>query len=120
MTVLHNRVSRKELKLRVLNDATPRQTISFYLYTSIADPQAFRDQWYLALKDIGILGRIYIAREGVNAQISVPLANIDGFRNFLEEQTPFKGLRLNFAVNDDGKSFFVHKSQAKNCSRWHR
>jgi len=107
MPVLHNRVSRKELKLRVLNDATPRQTISFYLYTPIADPQTFRDQWYLTLKDIGILGRIYIAREGVNAQISVPLANMDGFRNFLEEQSPFRGLRLNFAVNDDGKSFFV-------------
>jgi len=32
---------------------------------------------------------------------------MDGFRNFLEEQSPFRGLRLNFAVNDDGKSFFV-------------
>jgi UPF0176 protein len=107
MPVLHNRVSRKELKLRVQQDPTPRQTISFYLYTPIADPQAFRDQWYLALKDLGILGRIYIADEGVNAQISAPISNMDAFRNFLDSQPPFKGLRLNIAVDDDGKSFFV-------------
>ncbi len=107
MPVLHNRVSRKELKLRVQQDPTPRQTISFYLYTPIADPQAFRDQWYISLKDLGILGRIYIAEEGVNAQISAPISNMDAFRNFLDSQPPFKGLRLNIAVDDDGKSFFV-------------
>lgn len=107
MPVLHNRVSRKELKLRVQQDPTPRQTISFYLYTPITDPHSFRDQWYLALKELGILGRIYIAEEGVNAQISAPIANMDAFRNFLDSQPPFKGLRLNIAVDDDGKSFFV-------------
>jgi UPF0176 protein len=107
MPVLHNRVSRKELKLRLQQDITPRQTISFYRYTPIADPQAFRDQWYLSLKEMGILGRIYIAEEGVNAQISAPVSSMDAFRNFLESQPAFKGLRLNIAVDDDGKSFFV-------------
>ncbi|MGL6266361.1 MAG: rhodanese-related sulfurtransferase [Chitinophagaceae bacterium] len=107
MPVLHNRVSRKELKTRVQQDPTPRQTISFYLYTPIADPQALRNQWYLSLKELGILGRIYISDEGVNAQISSPVSNFDAFRNFLEIQPAFSGLRLNIAVDDDGKSFFV-------------
>ena len=114
MPVLHNRVSRKELKLRVQQDSTPRQTISFYLYTPIPDPQSFRDHWYLSLKEIGVLGRIYIAEEGVNAQISVPILQMDAFRDFLEAQPPFKGLRLNIAVDDDGKSFFVLDIKVRN------
>jgi UPF0176 protein len=32
---------------------------------------------------------------------------MESFRNFLDSQAPFKGLRLNIAVDDDGKSFFV-------------
>jgi UPF0176 protein len=70
-------------------------------------PQAMRDLWYLSLKELGILGRIYISDEGVNAQISSPVSNLDAFRNFLESQPSFTGLRLNIAVDDDGKSFFV-------------
>jgi UPF0176 protein len=114
MPVLHNRVSRKELKLRVQQDITPRQTISFYRYTPIPDPTAFRDQWYLSLLTIGVLGRIYIAEEGVNAQISLPVANLEKFSQFLEDQEAFKGLRLNLAVDDDGKSFFVLDIKVRN------
>ena len=107
MSVLHNRISRRELKARLENDTTPRKTISFYLYTPIPDPVAFRDDWYLQLSGLGVLGRIYVATEGVNAQISVPLAQFEAFRAFLDRQEPFKSLRLNTAVDDSGKSFFV-------------
>lgn len=72
MAQLHNRISRKELKQKILNDPTPRTTISFYCYIKIEDPASFRNKLYKDLKDIGVLGRIYVANEGINAQISVP------------------------------------------------
>lgn len=107
MAQLHNRISRKELKEAVLSDPTPRTTISFYCYFRIEDPQVFRNVLYRDLKEIGVLGRIYIAEEGINAQISVPAGNLEQFRNYLYSIEPLNGLRLNIAVDDDGKSFFV-------------
>ena len=107
MAVLHNRVSRRELKLRAQADPTPRQTISFYRYTLIDDPRSCRNHWYQQLQAMGVYGRIYMAREGVNAQVSVPGQNLEAFRAFLEKEPGFENLRLNMAVEDDGRSFFV-------------
>lgn len=107
MANLHNRVSRRELKERMANDPTPRTTISFYNYTYIEDPKGFRDDLYRHLSEIGVMGRIYVANEGINAQISVPSANLDAFRSYLYSLAGFDGLRLNIAVDDNGKSFFV-------------
>lgn len=104
---LHNRVSRKELKERMLKDPTPRTTISFYCYFPIADPVDFRHTLYRHLGELGVMGRIYVATEGINAQISVPAANVDPLRQYLYSIEPLNGLRLNIAVNDDGKSFYV-------------
>lgn len=104
---LHNRVSRKELKERILLDPTPRTTISFYCYFKIENPGTFRDQLYRDFSAIGVLGRIYIASEGINAQISVPTENFEKFKTILYAVEPLNGLRLNIAVDDDGKSFYV-------------
>ncbi|MEQ1678213.1 MAG: rhodanese-related sulfurtransferase [Chitinophagaceae bacterium] len=107
MAQLHNRISRKELKEKLRNDPTPRTTISFYCYFKIEDPTILRNILYKDLKEFGVLGRIYIAGEGINAQISVPSANVEIFRTYLYSIKPLDGLRLNLAVDDDGKSFFV-------------
>jgi UPF0176 protein len=107
MAQLHNRISRRELKERILQDNTPRTTISFYCYFKIDDPAAFRNKLYADLKALGVLGRIYLAEEGINAQISVPTENVSLFRNYLYTVEPLNGLRLNTAVDDDGKSFYV-------------
>ena len=107
MAVLHNRISRRELKERIKNDPTPRITISFYCYFPIEDPVAFRNRLYLDLSELGLLGRIYLAGEGINAQISVPADNLEALRAYLDSYDHLKGLRLNIAVDDDGKSFYV-------------
>ena len=67
MAQLHNRISRRELKDLILNDPTPRTTISFYCYFKIEDPAIFRNMLYKDLKEIDVLGRIYVANEGINA-----------------------------------------------------
>ena len=56
---------------------------------------------------MGVLGRIYLAHEGINAQVSVPAINFESFRTHLYGIEPLNGLRLNTAVDDDGKSFYV-------------
>lgn len=114
MALLHNRISRKELKERILNDPTPRTTISFYCYFKIEEPPVFRDQLYKQLKELGVLGRIYLAGEGINAQISVPTENFEAFRSYLYSIEPLNGLRLNIAVDDDGKSFYVLDVKVRN------
>ena len=114
MALLHNRISRKELKERILNDPTPRTTISFYCYFKIEEPPVFRDQLYKQLKELGVLGRIYLAGEGINAQISVPTENFEAFRSYLYSIEPLNGLRLNVAVDDDGKSFYVLDVKVRN------
>src|ERR1043166_4319451 len=103
---LHNRISRKELKERILNDPNPRTTVSFYCYFKIPEPTEFRNSLYKALNVMDVMGRIYLAHEGINAQVSIPTQNFEAFKNYLYSIEPLNGLRLNFAV-DDGKSFYV-------------
>jgi UPF0176 protein len=107
MAFLHNRISRRELKQRILADPTPRKTISFYCYFPIEEPGVFRNQLYKELNVLGVLGRIYLAHEGINAQVSLPEKNIQAFRDYLDSIEALRGLRLNVAVDDDGRSFYV-------------
>jgi UPF0176 protein len=104
---LHNRVNRRELKARLEASAEPRTTLSFYKYVTLDDPQAFRNELYAALDAVGTLGRIYVAREGVNGQMSVPTANFEALRAALHTWHFFQKMRLNVAVEADGKSFFA-------------
>lgn len=113
MAVLHNRVSQAELKQRLLAETEPRTTISFYQYFPIDDPQAFRDELYRALNDIKVFGRIYVASEGINAQLSVPSGNFDALKTYLYSIPPLNNLRINIAVDDDGKSFWVLKIKVR-------
>jgi UPF0176 protein len=109
MAVLHNRISQKELKERLYQETEPRRTISFYSYFPIEDPKQFRDTLYKHLYELKVFGRIYVAHEGINAQLSVPQSNFDALRDYLHSIEPLKDLRLNIAVDDDGKSFWVLK-----------
>lgn len=113
MSVLHNRVSNQELKQKLYEENFPRTTISFYQYFPVQDPQAFRDELYRAFNAMKVFGRIYVATEGINAQISVPTHYFDVFKDFLYSYKPLNGIRLNIAVNDNGKSFWVLKIKVR-------
>ena len=107
MSVLHNRISNKELKEKLYEENFPRTTISFYQYFTIQDPLAFRDELYKSLNLLQVFGRIYIATEGINAQISVPSHLFEEFKTYLYSIKGLEDIRLNIAVNDNGKSFWV-------------
>ncbi|MBK9983627.1 MAG: rhodanese-related sulfurtransferase [Saprospiraceae bacterium] len=104
---LHNKVNRDELRARIQKEEIRRTTLSFYAYAQIPDPDAFRDSFYKALQDLDVFGRIYVAHEGVNAQLSVPTRRLDELRTYLNTIPFLNNIRLNIAVEDNGKSFFT-------------
>ena len=113
MPELRNLVSQAELKKRIEADTQPRTTLSFYQYHQIENPQAWRDELYGRFASLGVLGRVYVAEEGINAQISVPTQNFEEFKKYLYSFDFLKGIRLNIAVEDDGKSFWVLKVKVR-------
>ena len=77
---LRNLLSKEELEARLAADPRPRTTLSFYQYANITEPQQFRDQLFAAWTELDVLGRVYVAFEGVNGQISLPSEHLDAFR----------------------------------------
>jgi UPF0176 protein len=106
---LHNKIEGRVLKERMRALPEKRVTISFYKYHHLADPAAFRNTLYAALEKLGVLGRIYVANEGINAQISVPENYFEAFKSYLYSIDFLNQVRLNIAVDDNGKSFFKLK-----------
>lgn len=108
MPVLHNLVSNEELRARMLAETEPRTTVSFYKYFTLDDAKAFRDALYVALTRLKVFGRVYVASEGINAQISVPASQYEAMKSMLYAFHPaLDNLRMNVALDDDGKSFWV-------------
>lgn len=104
--MLTNKIDRKVLKEQLKNETFKRRTISFYKYFNINNPQEFRDNLYLNWSELGCFGRIYVAHEGINAQMSVPEHNFDNFIKFLYSITELNQVPIKYAIEDDGKSFF--------------
>lgn len=103
---LYNRINKEELKIRLMNEDFKRITISFYKYFNINDPEKFRNELYKSWNSIGCFGRIYIAREGINAQMSIPEKNLKLFLDNLYEIDDLNQVPIKYAIEDDGKSFY--------------
>lgn len=110
---LHNKINKDELKQRLMESDEKRTTLSFYQYANIENPKQFRDDFYRSLSEVGVFGRIYVAQEGVNGQISLPTANFEEFKKRMDAVPFLKGIRLNIAIDDDGKSFYKLKIKVK-------
>jgi len=106
---LYNRVDKRVLKDQLKDIPYQRKTLSFYKYHQISEPATFRDDLYRGLDKLGVWGRIYVAHEGINAQISVPAERLNELRQYLYEIPFLNKVRLNIAVEDNGKSFFKLK-----------
>lgn len=110
---LYNRMDLDEARESLVSESFKRITVSFYNYFRIENPIDFRDELFLKFNELGVLGRIYIAHEGINSQISVPEHNFEAFRDFLYSFEGLAGIRLNIAVDDDGKSFLILKIKVR-------
>lgn len=92
--------SREEKKQAVISDGIERVTLSFYKYIQLGDPQAFRDELFERLSALGCLGRIYIAKEGINAQMNVPKKYWDQFDAYIKSKPELYGIPYKFAVEE--------------------
>ena len=101
---LFNQKSREQLKADLAEENFKRRTCSFYCYILIDDPQSLRDELYKDWFDLSILGRVYIAAEGINAQISVPEPHWDQFLETLNSRGVLAKIPLKYAVQE-GQSF---------------
>ncbi len=113
MKRLFNLVNNDRLKEQMLQSDEKRITLSFYQYAHITDTVAFRNQLYLGLSEFNVYGRIYVAKEGINAQISVPQEQFEGMKCYLYSFDFLDGIRLNIAVDDDGRSFYKLKIKVR-------
>lgn len=102
---LYNTLSAAERAELIDQAGKQRLTLSFYAYSKITNPQQFRDALFIAWNTLDALGRIYVAQEGINAQMSIPAENLDAFRETLEVYDFMSGIRLNVAVEHDDHSF---------------
>lgn len=93
------------LRERLEHEGRPRITLSFYRYVRLAEVEELRHALYAEWEALGLLGRVYLAAEGINAQVSLPTANLERFRAALDSWPEFRGVPWKIAVEDDGKSF---------------
>ena len=110
---LYNLLSKEELAARLALETEPRVTVSFYCYHPITDPDAFRDELFARFTEIGVLGRVFVATEGINAQTSVPQSRLDDLRACLYSYPWMDGLRLNTAADDTKTSFLKLKIKVR-------
>lgn len=106
MSLLVNRVNKHELKKQLQEESFKRITISFYRYVKIEEPDKLRDELFKNWSALGCFGRIYLANEGINAQMSVPGHNWEAFKEALYADARFANVPFKFAVDDNGKSFY--------------
>ena len=102
---LYNKLSAEERAKIIDENSQERITLSFYKYFNLGNPNLFRDYIYIKWSAIDVLGRIYVANEGINAQLSVPSENLEIFKKSIDEITPLNDVRLNIALEHYSKSF---------------
>jgi len=110
---LYNNLSAKERAELIEKAGKDRLTISFYKYAKIADTETFRNTMFIAWNALDVLGRIYIAEEGINAQLSVPADNFNAFKNHLDTISFLENVRLNIAIEHDNFAFLKLKVKVR-------
>ena len=111
---LYNKYSKEELLQRLNEEPFKRTTLSLYKYVIINDPETMRDQLFQEWSSLGVFGRTYIAREGINAQVSLPEDQLGAFREVIDSLPEFKDVPFKIAVDDDGKSFYKLMVKVRN------
>ena len=111
---LYNKLSANERAILIEKAGNRRITLSFYKYHQIKNTSLFRDHLYLMWEKLDVLGRIYIASEGINAQLSMPSQNLNEFKTKLDSIDFLKEIRLNVAVEQDNFSFLKLKVKIRN------
>ena len=110
---LYNKLNKKE-RLDLINKAGgKRLTLSFYKYHNIKNPNIFRNHLFVEWNKLNVLGRIYVAHEGINAQLSVHSNKLIEFKKSIDNISFLKGVRLNIAIEHRNDAFLKLKIKIK-------
>ena len=110
---LYNTLSAEERKALIAEAGLERLTVSFYAYHQIGNPSLFRDYLFIHWNELAVLGRIYVAHEGINAQLSVPALHFEAFKSHLDSITFLENVRLNISIEQDNFSFLKLKVKVR-------
>lgn len=110
---LYNKLSAKERAELIEKAGKDRLTLSFYQYAKIENPTVFRNQLFVVWNKLDVLGRIYVAHEGINGQLSLPADRFNAFKTHLDTIPFLKDIRLNIAVEQDNMSFLKLKVKVR-------
>lgn len=111
---LYNLEDKNIMKEKLMEEPFRRVTVSFYRYVIIEKPNELRDELYKEWSDLNAFGRTYLAKEGVNAQMSIPEENWEEFTTKVHARKYFENIPFKIAVEDDGKSFYKLKIKVRN------
>lgn len=106
MRQLANHLNREQALKKLAAETFSRQTISFYRYVQIENPAELRDQLFLEWSQLGVLGRVYLSQEGINAQINVPQPEVANFRKLIDASPLFAGVPFKYAIEEPATSFW--------------
>ena len=110
---LFNKINKEELKLALSNETFERFTASFYHYVKLPSPESFRNKLYIEWNQMHVFGRVYIASEGINAQVSIPEHNWDKFCDHLKTIPELGEISIKQAIQE-GHSFYKLKIKVRN------
>lgn len=102
---LINKLGPEELRKKLEGEDFKRRTISFYKYVMISNPDEMRDLLFMKWKELDCLGRIYLAQEGINAQMNIPEHHWAEFAEHLYSLKEFDKVPFKIAVEDEENSF---------------
>ena len=111
---MFNKLNKLQALEKLSKEIFSRTTASFYKYIIIEEPVKLRDKLYKNWQELGVLGRIYIAKEGINAQLSVPEHNFLKFKNDLRKIKYFEDIKFKIALDKNRASFFKLQIKVKN------
>ena len=104
--LLHNKLNRAEAEKILATEKFNRLVISFYRYVEIENAKALRNLLFEEWSKLNVLGRVYLASEGINAQVSIPEPLLNRFRNLVDSVASLKGVAFNFGAEKSKLSFY--------------
>ena len=113
--LLHNKLNQVEAAKKIAEEDFNRTNLSFYKYIRINAPERLRELLFEEWEALGVLGRVYVAKEGINAQVSIPDFNLDAFKTRVKGFSHFKDLDFKEAIEKNNYSFFKLTIKVKEC-----
>ena len=101
MSELYNKKNKEQLIKDLNQESEQRITLSFYKYVKLDNLLELRNSLYACWKNLNVLGRIYIAEEGINAQLSIPEKKLENFKKELYNYDYFKNIPFKIAIQED-------------------